>query len=194
LVDETGAVDTFFRASKSPELWVRFSTALRASETRSLRVVYHGDLNHFRLAWAANRCAAYPHASWPAAGHAGRRRPARDQPMVLHERPEHVVPTVGPPDIRRDAGRRHGPDVPLPGRYRLASIGRLVESRTDRAVQTTHWVAERPTAEASFNIGAFDESEIRDPRIPPVTVQVNTEGHRALRASGFFGGLNPERT
>jgi len=66
------------------------------------------------------------------------------------------------------------------------------ESRTDGAVQTTHWVAERPTAEASFNIGAFDESEIRDPRIPPVTVQVNTEGHRALRASGFFGGLNPE--
>jgi len=36
-----------------------------------------------------------------------------------------------------------------PDRYRLASIGRLVESRTDGAVQTTHWVTERPTAEAS---------------------------------------------
>src|SRR5256886_15530986 len=45
---------------------------------------------------------------------------------------------------------------------------------------------------SSFNVGAFDESEIRDPRIPPVTLQVNTEGHRALRAAGFFGGLNPE--
>src|SRR2546430_13300334 len=46
---------------------------------------------------------------------------------------------------------------------------------------------------SSFNVGAFDESEIRDPRIPPVTLQVNTEGHRALRAAGFFGGLNPDR-
>ena len=192
VVDETGAVDTFFRASKSPELWVRFSTALRASETRSLRVVYHGDLITFG---SLGRPTVQRRILTP-------RGPPRGTPVVgdplatsqwyFMRDPNTWFPRLGLPTY----GAMQAADMDLtyhsPGRYRLASIGRLVESRTDGAVQTTHWVAERPTAEASFNIGAFDESEIRDPRIPPVTVQVNTEGHRALRASGFFGGLNPE--
>jgi len=43
VVDETGAVDPSPRQQESRTL-VRFSTALRAERTRSLRVVYHGDL------------------------------------------------------------------------------------------------------------------------------------------------------
>src|SRR5207237_9085617 len=45
VLDETGSVDSFFRAKRSPELWVRFATPLAAGETRSLRVAYHGDLS-----------------------------------------------------------------------------------------------------------------------------------------------------
>ena len=192
VLEETGAVDTFFRASKSPDFWVRFSAALRAGETRSLRVVYHGDLITF--------------------GSLG--RPTVQRRIFTPRGPPRGTPIVGDPVatsqwyFMRDPntwfprlglstyGASQPADMDLtfhtPSRYRLASIGRLVESRTDGAVQTTHWVSERPTAEASFNVGAFDESEIRDPRIPPVTLQVNTEGHRALRAAGFLGGLNPQ--
>jgi len=192
VVDETGAVDTFFRASKSPEVWVRFSAVLQAGETRSLRVVYHGDLITFGT---LGRPTVQRRVFTP-------RGPPRGTPIVgdpvgtsqwyFMRDPNTWFPRLG----LSTYGASQPADMDLtfhaPSRYRLASIGRLVESRTDGAVQTTHWVAERPTGEASFNVGAFDESEIRDPRIPPVTLQVNTEGHRALRAAGFFGGLNPE--
>jgi len=47
VLDETGSVDSFFRAKHSPELWVRFATPLAAGQTRSLRIAYHGDLITF---------------------------------------------------------------------------------------------------------------------------------------------------
>jgi hypothetical protein len=100
-----------------------------------------------------------------------------------------------PRGARSSYGELQAADMDLtfhtPSKYQFASIGRLVESHTDGDVQTTDWVTERPTAEASFNIGAFEESQIRDPRIPPVTLQVNGDGHRALRAMGALGGDNP---
>ena len=67
-----------------------------------------------------------------------------------------------------------------PTKYRLASIGRLVESRVEGDVQTTRWLTERPASVASFNVGEFTEYQITDPRIPPVTVQMNAEGHAHL--------------
>ncbi len=192
VVDETGAVDSFFRASKSPELWVRLATALRAGETRSLRVVYHGDL-----------------ITYGALG-----RPMVERRIFTPRGPPRGTPIVGDPlgtsqwYFMRDPntwfprpspstyGATQPADMDLtfhsPSRYHLASVGRLVESHADGDVKTTHWVTEQPTAEASFNIGDFEESQIRDPRIPPVTLQVNGEGHRALRATGFIGGDDAE--
>jgi Peptidase family M1 domain len=191
VVDETGAVDTFFRASKSPELWVRLSTALQAGETRSFRVVYHGDLIRFGSLGRPIVTRRIFTPRGPPRGTPVIENPLATSQWYFMRDPNTWFPRLGPATY----GDLQAADMDLtfhsPSRYRLASIGRLVESRTDGDIQTTHWVAERPTAEASFNLGAFDESEIRDPRIPPVTLQVNAEGHRALRASGFLGGLNP---
>ncbi|MEO8451149.1 MAG: hypothetical protein ABI647_15235, partial [Gemmatimonadota bacterium] len=58
-------------------------------------------------------------------------------------------------------------------------------------VRTTHWQSEMPTRNVSFNIGEFDEFQIADPRIPPVTVQMNSEAHRKLNAI-FLRQTNPE--
>jgi len=192
VVEETGVVDTFFRASKSPELWVRFSTPLRAGETRSLRVVYHGDLITFGTLGGPSVQRRIFRPGGPPRGTPIVGDPLANSQWYFMRDPNTWFPRLG----RAAYGATQPADMDLtfhtPSRYRLASIGRLVESRTDGAVQTTRWASERPAAGASFNVGAFDESEIRDPRIPPVTLQVNTEGHRALRAAGLLGGLNPQ--
>lgn len=191
--DGRGAVATFYRAKKSPELWVRFSAPLPAGDTHSIRVVYHGDLITFGTLGRPRVQGRIFTPLGPPRGTpiVGQRFGTRSQWYFMRD-PNTWFPRLGLPTY----GAQQAADMDLtfhtPGQYRLASIGRLVESRTDGAVQTTHWVTERPTTDASFNVGAFDESQIRDPRIPPVTLQVNTEGHRALRASGLLGGLNAE--
>jgi peptidase M1-like protein len=190
VVDETGIADTFHRAKNSAELWVRLAGSLRAGETHSIRVVYHGDL----LAFDSFR--ARP-VRLPV-----RTPPGVPAPVVQPSVPANTWYFMKDPDTwfpRRDRatyGTLQAADMDMtfhsPSRYRLASVGRLVESRTDGGVQTTHWVTERPTTVASFNIGDFEETQIRDPRIPPVIMQVNGEGHRALRTMGALGGLHPE--
>lgn len=70
-----------------------------------------------------------------------------------------------------------------PTSYRLATIGRRVESTVAGKVETSRWETEAPTGQASFNIGVLRESRITDPRIPPVTVQVNDAARRVQRSS-----------
>ena len=176
VIDETGAVDSFYRASKEPELWVRFSAAARAGEVHALRVVYHGDLLALRT---LRPQLPLPHPPIPPSMWYFMRDPDSWFPRL-------AFPTYGGVQAADMDLTFH-----TPKKYRLASIGRLVDSRRDGDVETTHWVTERPTAEASFNIGDFEESQIRDPRIPPVIVQVNGEVHRALRTIGLMGGVNP---
>lgn len=188
VIDATGAADSFHRAKNGSDLWVRFSTAPQVGQSDSVRVVYHGDLLAFR--------SVRP----PLV----RLRPRPGVPPVVVQAP--VLPsnwyymrdpnTWFPRLARATYGELQAADMDLmfhtPSKYRFATIGRLVDSQTDGDVQTTHWVTERPTAEASFNVGPFEESQIRDPRIPPVTLQVNADGHRALRAMGALGGTDLE--
>ena len=164
IVSGAGAAASFFRTRHHAELWVRLSKALKAGETDSIRVAYHGSLIDYSAGW------------------------------YFMKAPSTWFPRVGAPTY----GGTQAADMDLtfhtPGNYRFASIGRLIESRTEGGVQTTHWVTEHPTGDASFNLGDFEESEIRDPRIPPVILQVNAKGHRALRSSArvIAGGLHPE--
>jgi hypothetical protein len=79
-----------------------------------------------------------------------------------------------------------------PAVYHFASIGRLVDSGTVGKVRTSRWVSEAPTSEASFNIGDLEEFEIRDPRIPTITVQINRQGHREMPALFGLAQHNPE--
>jgi peptidase M1-like protein len=190
VINGTGGADSFHRAKNGSDMWVRFAAAPQVGQSDSVRFVYHGDLLAFRS-------FRPPLVRLPTSRPRGPPAPVVQAPgpssnwYVMRD-PNTWFPRLAPARY----GELEAADMDLtfhtPSKYRLACIGRLVESRTDGDVQTTHWVTERPTAEASFNLGDFEESQIRDPRIPPVTVQVNANGHRALRVMGASGGLNPE--
>ena len=192
VLDETGSADSFFRAKHSPELWVRFARPLVAGEARSLRVVYHGDLitygslmEQIERRWTD---------SLPRRWRDSLRRalpPAMDRWFFLKSAslwfPRYGAPTYG-------SGQAADMDLTFhtPAHYLLASSGRLVESRVDGDVRTTHWVTERPAFVASFNVGPFSEFQITDPRIPPVTVQLNRDAHNHLR-NLLLGQRDPEQ-
>ena len=175
--DGAGASDTFFRARRSPELWVRFDPPLHAGETRRVRVVYHGDLigsgslmDQFLPTGAAR--FQFP--------------PAMDQWLFVKSS-EYWFPRYGANQAATVDLTFH-----MPKRYQLASIGRLLDSRLDGDMSTTHWVLDRPTDQICFNLGEFQETKITDPRIPPVTVQMNAEAHRHLDQL-FMGQSNPQQ-
>jgi hypothetical protein len=67
-----------------------------------------------------------------------------------------------------------------PKSLQFAMAGRLVDSSTTGDIKLTRWETERPARNVSFNIGRFTQLDVRDPRIPPVTVLVNTEAHSTI--------------
>ncbi|UCC83801.1 MAG: hypothetical protein JSW46_02385 [Gemmatimonadota bacterium] len=160
VVDEGGAPVTYFRGKKSSQLWLRFDPALGNEETRAIRIAYHGDLiERGELIergvrwqdWAFIKSTAMWFPRYGAGQYAAGQ--AADMDMTFH----------------------------TPRKFRFASVGRQVESRVHGDVRTTRWVTQKPTQHASFNIGEFEEFEITDPRIPPVTVHWNVDAHSRLR-------------
>jgi hypothetical protein len=163
--DGDGTRDSFFRENGSAEIWVRFGTPLHSGDSVAVRFAYHGRLVDFGSMMRGipqDRGFYIP--------------PVRDKWFYIKDT-ETWYPRY---DFRQDAAV----DLTfhVPAHYQFASIGRLVDSQTVGSVRTTHWVAEHPTSQVSFNIGEFQEFAITDPRIPPVTVQVNLEAHRHLDA------------
>ena len=187
-ISDGNARDTVYRAKRSPELWVRLDKPLAAGHEDSVRVTYHGDLithgslidsvvQHLWRRWADS----LPHrkADSLRSLFLNRLAPARDQWFFV-KTSDMWFPRYGYRGY--DAGQTADMDLTFhtPTKFRLASIGRLVESRVDGDVRTTRWVTDRPATWVSFNVGEFTEQEISDPRIPPVTVQMNREGHIRL--------------
>jgi len=186
--DAGGARDTVYRAKRSPELWVRLAKPLTVGHEDSVSVSYHGDLitygslidsfvQHLWHRWADS----LPRREADSLRSMLLRRmpPARDQWFFV-KTSELWFPRYGYRGY--DAGQAANMDLTFhtPTKFRLASIGRLVESHVDGDIQTTRWVTDRPATWASFNVGEFTEREIADPRIPPVTIQMNREGHLRL--------------
>lgn len=186
--DAGAARDIAYRPKRSPELWVRLDRPLAAGQEDSLRVSYHGDLiaygslidsfvQHIWRRWADS----LPRRQADSLRTLFLRRmpPARDQWFFV-KTSEMWFPRYGYRGY--DAGQAADMDLIFhtPTKYRLATIGRLVESRVDGDVQTTRWITDRPATWVSFNVGEFTEREITDPRIPPVTVQMNRVGHLRL--------------
>jgi len=165
--DANGVRDSFFRQKRGAEVWVRFGAPLQTGDSVAVRFAYHGRLVDFGSLMRWNR---------PQDPHEFSIPPARDKWFFIKD-----TETWYP---RYDFWQNAAIDLTFhtPARYQFASIGRLVDSQTVGDVRTTHWVAEQPTGQVSFNIGEFKEFEITDPRIPPVTVQVNLEAHRTLDA------------
>ncbi len=148
---DEGAAVPFWRADDNADLWVR-AAPLAAGAARSLTFVYHGKLIEYRGEPGAGFNWAY------------------------------ILSTTGwYPRYGADEPARLDLTYHTPRDMRFASVGRLADTRTDGDVVTTHWVTERPTDVASFNIGDLDTLEVRGDRIPPTTILYNREAHRTIR-------------
>lgn len=162
VVGEDGTPLPFFRADKSAELWVRTAAPFTAGSTRTLRFVYHGKLIEvggiLNLEGVSARVPrgldnwAFIRSTWNWYPRYGAAEPAR-MDLTFHS----------------------------PRGLPFASIGRLADSRTEGDTLVTHWVTERPTDNASFNLGEMVSFDVTDPRVPPVTVFYNREAHAAIR-------------
>jgi hypothetical protein len=158
--EEGGRPLTFFRTKKSPELWVDFDPPLRPGEARAVRVVYHGDLigstsvmqHMFRGALFGLAPDQWLYVKTPVTWFPRYRYRAATVDLTFH----------------------------TPTRYRLASVGRLLDAHVEDDVATTHWRTVLPADQVCFSLGEYDEFKITDPRIPPVTVHVNSDAHRHL--------------
>ena len=182
-VSSQGQPLAFFRRDHYSPLWVRLTAPLRAGDSAEVRVVYHGNLIGFGSAmedflppWWDARTREF--------------MPTLDQWAYIKSTgywfPRHVL---GRTSLPQRADMRF--TFHTPKDMRFASIGRLTDSTVEGNTLTTHWVSELPTNQASFNIGKLEELDIRDPRIPPVTVHVNTEAHRVINRL-FPHSRNPE--
>jgi hypothetical protein len=157
----------FYRRDRWVPLWVRFPKPVGLGDTVDVRVVYHGNLitfgsamDEFLPAWSD---------------------PIRRQITPLMDKWAFIKSTeTWYPRYSFEQSAAMALTFHTPRALKFATIGRLVDSVTDGNVTTTHWVSELPTNQVSFNIGEFEQLEIRDPRIPPVTVHVNAEAHRAI--------------
>jgi len=161
-----GAPLTYYRHDHASPLWVQFDNAIGPGDSAHLRVVYHGDVIGFGSAierflppwWDKRRQEMLPILdSW-----AFIKETETWFPRYSFEPSSVTLTFHTPKDLK------------------FATIGRLVAADTADNVVTTHWASELPTDQVSFNIGKFDEWVLHDPRIPPVTVQVNTEAHRVI--------------
>jgi hypothetical protein len=67
-----------------------------------------------------------------------------------------------------------------PAHLLLASVGDRVDSAVGGRVATSHWLPTERIRFATFNLGLFENYEVREPDVPPVTVMISEEAHRAL--------------
>ncbi|HET8713710.1 MAG TPA: M1 family aminopeptidase [Gemmatimonadales bacterium] len=175
---DKGPPTSFFRRNNEPELWVRFPRAVGPGDSITLKVAYHGGLIGFGSAiedflpsiWNPRRREMFPVLdSW-----AYIKSTAFWYPRYTTEQSSPFTLTFH-----------------TPRKLKFATIGRMVDSSTSGDIFTTKWMSEAPTNHVSFNIGKFEQLEIRDPRIPPVTVHVNTEAHNTI-ARLILSARHPE--
>ena len=69
-----------------------------------------------------------------------------------------------------------------PSRYPLATIGERTDSSAAGKVMTTHWVADRPTESASFNLGLFETNRVQQRDRPALDVLISGDTH--MRGGG----------
>ena len=158
---ESGGSVGFHRGEEASGLWLALAPALQLGERRKLVLYYHGDLLERGSLIPPNlqRVLNIPPERWVFLKSATRWYP----------RGPFSVPATF--DLTF-----HTPDD-----ISLVSVGRNARIVEEDKVRTTRWTVSAPSTGVSFNLGEFASLEIRDERIPPVTVHVVEEAHRALR-------------
>jgi len=164
VVSDAGASLTFYRKNHYGSLWIRLAEPIATGQTQAVRVVYHGSLIGFGSAlppmWDESR---------------GDLRTVLDAWAFIKDTETWY------PRYRGNQLYDVNLTYRTPKSLRFSSIGRLVQADTQGNTVVTKWVSELPTNQVSFNIGSFDEVAITDRRIPPVTIQLNTEAHGLIR-------------
>ncbi|HYU08674.1 MAG TPA: M1 family aminopeptidase [Gemmatimonadales bacterium] len=175
---DTGTPLTFYRRERQPALWVRFPRPVAPGDTVNLRFVYHGGLIGFGSALEDLGITADM---------------KRELGIMLDGWAYIKATSTWFPRYSFVQSTPVTMTFHTPKNFQFATIGRLVDSSTTGNVKTTRWASEAPTRQVSFNIGKFDELEIRDPRIPPVTVQVNADAHQSIRRV-IVSARNPQES
>ncbi len=65
----------------------------------------------------------------------------------------------------------------------LVCVGERAALEPGERLTTSRWATAEPVRSASFNLGFFKAYEVKDSRIPPVTVLMSSRGHAALTDS-----------
>ena len=163
----TGEPLIHYRHDHASPLWVRFAKPVGPGDTAAVRVVYHGRvidvgsaLQHFRPPWWDSTLQVHV--------------PTLDS-WAFIKSTETWYPRYS---FEQDASLKM--TFRTPKYLKFASIGRLVSSDTEGNTLVTRWETELPTTQVSFNIGKFEQLDIRDPRIPPVTVHLNADAHSVI--------------
>lgn len=162
-VTSGGRALQFYRRDRAAPLWVQFRQPLARGDSIDVRIVYHGSLIAMGSVLEDVVPREYLREVAPILdGWAYLKSELLWYPRYSDQRTPMRLTFHTPRDLR------------------FATVGRLVRADTAGKTVTTQWASEIPINLASFNIGRFDEFEIRDPRIPPVTVHVNTEAHNII--------------
>jgi hypothetical protein len=75
--------------------------------------------------------------------------------------------------------------------FTFASVGDKVSSQNQGDMVVTRWVTPEPIRNASFNLGYYKSYELKDERIPPLTVHMAEGGHREIgQLLGYYGILS----
>ncbi len=164
---DDGTPIPFYRKNREPLLWVRFPKPLGPGDTVSVRFVYHGGLIGFGSAIEEFLPSTW--SSW-----------RRENFPVLDSWAYIKSTSTWFPRYNTTQSAPFTLTFHTPKKLKFATIGRLVDSSTAGNVTTSRWVSEEPTNHVSFNIGTFNQLDIRDPRIPPVTVHVNSDAHATI--------------
>ncbi|MCH7528697.1 MAG: hypothetical protein IH972_04010 [Candidatus Marinimicrobia bacterium] len=69
-----------------------------------------------------------------------------------------------------------------PDYYTLVCLGREVSNSKENNTITARWITDQPVKHATFSLGKFKTTEIRDDRIPPVTIFVDNTLHSGRQA------------
>ena len=79
----------------------------------------------------------------------------------------------------------------------FVAVGDLISTSENEDYQITRWLTNKPIRNASFNIGYFEEYEIKDPRVPPIVVYIEKFGHieieHYLAERGILSGSDMEK-
>jgi hypothetical protein len=158
---ESGEAVRFHRGEDDGSVWVELAPALAAGDARRLTLHYRGKL--------LERGSLIPRSVQRAYS-----LPVLDRWVFLK-----APLTWYPRDLLR-VGATFDLTYHYSDGMTLVSVGQRTDSLERDGVRTDRWRVSAPTASTSFGLGRFSSWELRDDRIPPVTVYYDEEAHNAL--------------